>query len=134
MCIFCDIAAGRVPAYTIYEDHNVMAFLDIAQVTRGHTLVIPKQHCEHILLCDTDLMVDVMRVAQRISQNLVELTQCKGIHLLTNVNEAAGQTVHHFHVHLIPRYDDNDAFKIEFKESKQQDLKKLTEFLYMEEL
>lgn len=134
MCIFCDIVSGRVPVHKVYEDSIALAFLDIAQVTKGHTLVIPKEHCAHMLICDEETTLEVMRVARRVAQNILEMTQAGGIHILTNVHEIAGQTVPHFHVHLIPRYDENDAVQIEFKESEPQNLKALAKLLYLEDL
>lgn len=134
MCIFCDIVAGKVPVHKVYEDSITLAFLDIAQVTKGHTLVIPKEHSAHMLICDEETALEVMRVARRVAQNILEMTQAGGIHILSNVHEAAGQTVPHFHVHLIPRYDESDAIQIEFKESKSQNLKSLAELLYLDEL
>ncbi len=132
MCIFCEIIAGKVPVHKVYEDSIVLAFLDIAQVTKGHTLVIPKEHSLHMLTCEDDIMLEVMRVAKRVGQNILEMTDAKGLNVLSNVHEIAGQTVSHFHVHLIPRYDENDAINIEFKESQPQNLKSLAELLYLD--
>ena len=134
MCIFCDIVSGKIPVHKVYEDSNALAFLDIAQVTKGHTLVITKKHSAHMLLCDEDTTLEVYRVARRIAQNIMEMTDAGGINVLSNVNEVAGQTVNHFHVHLIPRYTENDAFKIEMNESEPQNLKALAELLYLDSL
>lgn len=134
MCIFCEIIAGKVPVHKVYEDSVVLAFLDITQVTKGHTLVVPKEHSLNMLVCNDNFMLEVMRVAKRVGQNIMETMNAKGMNVLTNVNEIAGQTVSHFHVHLIPRYDENDAIQIEFKESEPQNLKALAELLYLEDL
>lgn len=125
MCIFCDIAAGKIPAYKLYEDDQIMAFLDISQVTKGHTLIIPKAHYENFLDCDPQLLNAIMSLAQRLGNHLMNQTGAKGMHVLSNIHEAAGQSVLHFHVHLIPRYDDNDACLIEFQPSQPQDLSQL---------
>ena len=101
MCIFCDIIEGKIPSATIYEDDKVKAFLDISQVTKGHTLVVPKKHFDNFLECETG---------------------AKGMNILTNVHEVAGQSVMHCHIHLIPRYSEQDALKLEFQESEKQDL------------
>ena len=77
-------------------------------------------------------MLEVMRVAKRVGQNILEMTDAKGLNVLSNIHEIAGQTVPHFHVHLIPRYDENDAINIEFKESQPQNLKALAELLYLD--
>lgn len=125
MCIFCKIIQGEIPNYTVYEDDKVLAFLDIAQVTKGHTLVIPKTHYENFLVCDDEILSHLMKVTQNLAKHIVEKTQAKGVNILSNVNEQAGQTVPHFHVHIIPRYDEHDACIIDFKQSEPQDLQTL---------
>lgn len=129
MCIFCDIIAGKIPSYTIYEDDDVIGIFDISQVTKGHTLVIPKKHVDNFLMCDEDTLCKVMKVARSLGDHIMKQTGANGMNILSNVNEAAGQTVTHFHVHLIPRYDQNDACVIEFKDSEKQDLAALKEQL-----
>lgn len=129
MCIFCDIVEGKIPSYKLYEDEDVLAFLDISQVTKGHTLIIPKKHSDDFITCEEVDMIKVMKVAHRLSAHLMDKTKAKGMHLLSNAHEAAGQSVPHFHVHLIPRYDDADACVIQFQESAPQDLAKLAEEL-----
>lgn len=131
MCIFCDIVEGKIPSYKVYEDEDVLAFLDISQVTKGHTLVIPKKHSDDFTQCEENDMIKVMQAAQTISQHLMMSTNAKGMHVLSNVHEAAGQSVKHFHVHLIPRYDKHDACVIEFQESEAQDLAALQQALMM---
>ncbi len=114
-CIFCKIIKGEIPCHKVYEDDEVIAILDISQVTRGHTLVIPKEHYDNFLSTPKDLMHKVMDVAQRLGQVQITLLGAKGVNILTNINEAAGQTVKHFHVHVIPRYIANEGFQLEFK-------------------
>ncbi len=116
-CIFCKIAQGIVPSNVVYEDDDVIAFLDISQVTQGHTLVIPKKHTQNFLTAEKDIMHKVMDVAQRIGQAQISILGAKGVNILTNVNKEAGQSVYHFHVHVIPRYIADDGFKIEMKEN-----------------
>ena len=116
-CLFCKIGQGIIPSSKIYEDDDVIAFLDISQTTVGHTLVIPKAHYDNFLAVDHDVMHKVMDVAQKIGQAQIEMLGAKGVNILTNVNEAAGQRIHHFHVHVIPRYVATDGFKIEMKEN-----------------
>ncbi len=129
MCIFCDIVEGKIPSCTIYEDDSVKAFLDISQVTKGHTLVIPKAHFNNFIECDGETMKHVMEVAQMLSQHLCNQLHAKGMNVLSNINEVAGQSVNHFHVHLIPRYGENDACEIKFNESEKQDLDTLCALL-----
>ena len=102
--VFCKIIDGEIPSSRVYEDDDVIAILDISQTTRGHTLVIPKKHYDSFLSCPADTMKKVMMVAQRIGQAEVSILGAKGVNILTNCGEAAGQTVPHFHVHVIPRY------------------------------
>ena len=117
-CIFCKIVKGEIPCYKIYEDDDVLAFLDISQTTLGHTLVISKQHFPNLLYVPKDILSKVMGAAQRIAQAQVSSLKAKGVNLINNTNEIAGQTVMHFHVHVIPRYSNEDNLKLEFKSNK----------------
>ena len=116
-CIFCKIADGVIPSYKIYEDDDVLAFLDVNPVTYGHTLVISKEHYETALSAPKEIFHKAMDVAPRIGQVQIKQLGAKGVNILTNCYEAAGQTVRHFHVHVIPRYESTDGFKLEFKTS-----------------
>ena len=102
--IFCKIIDGDIPSTRVYEDDDVLAILDISQTTRGHTLVMPKKHYESLLDCPKETLTKVMLIAQRIGQAEVSILGAKGVNILANCGEAAGQTVMHFHVHVIPRY------------------------------
>lgn len=113
--VFCKIVDGEIPCYKLYEDNDVLAFLDISQVSKGHTLVISKKHYDSFLSIPQEEMHKVMDVAQRIGQVSVKYLGAKGVNILTNCYEAAGQTVMHFHVHVIPRYDGNEGFILEMK-------------------
>ena len=129
MCIFCSIVNGEIPSSRIYEDDTVIAILDISQVTKGHTLVIPKQHTESFMSCDAELMKYVMEIAQMLSVRIMERTHAAGMNILSNINEAAGQSVMHFHVHLIPRYSEQDACVIRVDESAPVDLDEVAALL-----
>lgn len=118
-CIFCKIAKGEIPSHKVYEDDDVLAFLDISQVTPGHTLVISKKHFDNFLSAEKDIMHKVMDVAQRIGQAQISILGAKGVNVLTNVNKEAGQSVFHFHVHVIPRYIRDEGFRIEMKENNK---------------
>lgn len=113
-CIFCKIAAKEIPGKVVYEDDTCIAFLDLSQTTNGHTLVIPKEHYDSFLEADPEVMAHCMKVAQKLANKIVENMHAKGYNILTNAKEVAGQTVHHFHIHIIPRYEENDPIKIEF--------------------
>lgn len=128
-CIFCRITAHDIPSSVIYEDEKVMAFLDLSQVTKGHTLVVPKKHYENILECDPETLSHMIQVTQMLAKRIMERCHAKGVNILNNCNEVAGQSVMHLHFHIIPRYDDKDAIKIEFGESEKQDLDELAVLL-----
>lgn len=120
-CIFCKIVKGIIPSHKIYEDDDVIAFLDISQTTKGHTLVISKEHYDNFLCVPQEVMHKVMDVAQRIGQAHIMMLGAKGVNILTNVNKEAGQSVFHFHVHVIPRYDIKEGFKLEMKDNSKQE-------------
>lgn len=113
-CIFCKIINGEIPCYKIYEDEIVLAFLDISQASKGHTLVVPKKHYANMLECDEEVLAHLYKVANRLGNLITNRLGALGMNILTNVNEVAGQTVKHFHVHLLPRYNEEDGVKIDF--------------------
>ena len=102
--IFNKIIKKEIPAKIIYEDDDVLAFLDLSQNTKGHTLVIPKEETKSLLTASPDIVSKVFVVAQKIAKDLVDIFEADGVNLLTNAGEIAGQSVFHFHVHVIPRY------------------------------
>lgn len=103
-CLFCRIIAGDVPALRVYEDDQVIAFLDIFPVQPGHTLVVPKAHHKTCMEMPDALMGDWMRAVKRVAQGLEESLSCDGINLLQNNHAAAGQVIPHVHMHVIPRW------------------------------
>lgn len=117
--IFCKIIKGEIPCHKLYEDEDVIAFLDISQVTKGHALVLPKKHYDNFLAIPQDEMHKVMDVAQKIGQVQIKLLGAKGVNILTNCYEEAGQTVPHFHVHVIPRYSKDEGFKLEMVDNSK---------------
>lgn len=117
--IFCKIIDGEIPCYKLYEDEDVLAFLDISQVTKGHALVISKKHYDNFLATPQDVMHKVMDVAQRIGQVEISMLGAKGVNILTNCYEGAGQSVRHFHVHVIPRYGKEEGISIEMKDNSK---------------
>ncbi len=102
-CIFCGIAAGNIPGMKVYEDEETMAFMDIAKDVDGHIVVIPKAHCKNILDCSADTLRAVMQTVKKVSVHLTERCGYDGVNLLNASDESAGQSVPHFHIHLIPR-------------------------------
>ena len=120
-CIFCKIVRREIPASIIYEDEFVLAFLDNSPATLGHTLVIPKIHHETFLSTPQSLMHQVMEVAQRIGQVQMKVLHANGVNILINNYPLAGQSVMHYHVHVIPRYD-KDGLQIEMATHLKGDL------------
>ncbi|MDO4193702.1 MAG: HIT family protein [Erysipelotrichaceae bacterium] len=122
MCVFCEIIAGNIPSSKVYEDDEVLAILDLSQVTRGHTLVMPKKHYANILEADEETTAACMKVVSRLSRQIVKNTGAVGLNVLNNCGAIAGQSVDHLHFHIIPRYSENDAVSFAFHESEKQDL------------
>jgi len=112
-CIFCKIIAQEIPGHVLYEDNDVLVFLDISQTTKGHTLVIPKVHRKDVFEMEAQEMEKVFSVVPRIARALKATFNCSGINIINNNGEVAGQTVFHYHIHLIPRYLD-DRFRVLF--------------------
>ena len=117
MCIFCKIINNEIPSKKVYEDDDVLAILDLAQVTKGHTLVMPKKHFDSFLDVDKETLDKVINVTQDLSKKLEKELDAKGFNILSNVNEVSGQSVDHLHFHIIPRYSKDDAIVIENRES-----------------
>ena len=114
-CIFCQIVTGQIPSSKVYEDEEVLAFLDITQVTKGHTLVIPKKHYRNMLEMDAEAASSLFARVPKIAKQLQEKLGSSGINIINNNEEAAGQTVFHTHVHLLPRFDATDGLKLTFE-------------------
>lgn len=119
-CIFCKIISGSIPCAKVYEDEHVFAFLDISQATKGHTLVIPKTHRQDVFELEAELAAQLFSVVPKLASAIKEEYGAVGFNLANNNGEAAGQTVFHFHLHLLPRYGQQDGFTSSFR-SHQQD-------------
>ena len=115
-CIFCKIIKGKIPSYKIYEDEYTYAFLDIASDVEGHTLVVPKKHCVNILDCDKEILTHVYAVVQKIANHYVNNCGYEGINTLNANGKAAQQSVFHYHVHIIPRKEDDNIDAWPFKD------------------
>lgn len=111
-CIFCLIANGQIPSNTVYEDKDFRAILDLSPAQKGHTLLLPKEHYANLFELPGDLAARVLPVAKRIAAAVKEATGADGVNLVQNNGEAAGQTVNHFHLHIIPRFDGDDALPL----------------------
>lgn len=104
-CIFCKIANGEIPSRTLYEDDTFKVFLDLQPATKGHALIVPKGHYANLYELPEDVAEKVLPLAKQMVAKVTEKLHCDGYNLVQNNGECAGQTVHHFHMHLIPRYE-----------------------------
>ena len=108
MCVFCKIVNKEIPATIVYEDDLSIAILDINPLTKGHTLVMPKEHYEDLLDCPKELLKHLIEVSQIVANKIINDNDAKGINLVQNSKVEAGQEVFHLHFHLIPRYHENE--------------------------
>ncbi len=126
-CIFCKIANGEIPSKTIYEDDEFRVILDLSPATKGHALIISKDHYSNLFDLPDSIAGKVLKIAKKIAILLTEKLQCSGINIVQNNGEVAGQTVFHFHMHLIPRYiDDNQQIgwkDIKISQEELEDIK-----------
>jgi histidine triad (HIT) family protein len=106
-CIFCKILAGELPGTIVAEDERTITFMDINPATRGHALVIPREHTQDLLSIDPDELAACARAVQTYAQRVQDVLQPDGINVLNSCGAAAWQTVFHFHLHVIPRYEDD---------------------------
>ena len=118
-CIFCKIVRGEIPCYKIYENKDVLAFLDIENDVPGHTLIIPKKHLTDLDSCDEKTYQKVLSTAKKLTKHFLCLG-FDGVNLVSNCKEASGQIVQHFHIHLFPRKT-NDEAKLTMQPAKQKE-------------
>ncbi len=104
-CIFCKIANGEIPSKTIYEDDDFRVILDLGPATRGHALILPKNHYANLFELPEDVAAAAIKVAKKVGAQMKERLHCDGLNIVQNNGECAGQTVFHFHMHIIPRYE-----------------------------
>ncbi|UPM53498.1 HIT family protein [Gottfriedia acidiceleris] len=119
-CIFCKIVEGSIPASKVYEDDDILAFLDLSQVTKGHTLVIPKDHVENIFEMSEETASTYFRKVPQIANAMKETFNVQGVNILNNSGEVSGQTVFHYHMHILPRYGNNDGFDVKWHSNQNQ--------------
>ncbi len=103
-CIFCKLANGDIPTNSIYEDDDFNVILDASPATKGHALILPKQHYANIYEIDPEVLSKAALLAQKVIKHETSVLKCDGYNIVQNNGETAGQTVFHFHMHLIPRY------------------------------
>jgi len=108
-CIFCKLANGDIPTATVYEDEYLRAIMDAAPANKGHIIILPKSHAANIYELEDEYVSRAFVLAKKLAVALKKLTGCDGVNILQNNGEAAGQTVFHFHVHVIPRFKDDDC-------------------------
>lgn len=104
-CIFCKIANGEIPAATLYEDENFRVILDLGPASKGHALLLPKSHAANIYELSDEMAAKAMILAKKMATAMTAALKCDGFNIVQNNGECAGQTVFHFHMHLIPRYE-----------------------------
>ena len=111
-CIFCKIINGEIPSHVLYEDEQFKVILDVNPATKVHALILPKEHYANLYELPEETAADAMKLAQRMMRKMTEKLDCDGFNIVQNNGEAAGQTVFHFHMHLIPRYkNDGEILK-----------------------
>ena len=106
-CIFCKLAGGVIPTNSIYEDDDFKVILDAAPATKGHALILPKQHADNLYELPDETCSKVMVLAKKLATDMTKKLNCPGFNIVQNNGTVAGQTVMHYHLHLIPRYEDD---------------------------
>jgi Diadenosine tetraphosphate (Ap4A) hydrolase and other HIT family hydrolases len=125
-CIFCKIAHGDIPSKVLYEDNEFKVILDLGPATKGHALILPKNHYHDLYELPDEEAAKVMLLAKKMAIHMTEKLKCDGFNLVQNNGEAAGQTVFHFHLHLIPRYkEDGQTLGWKALEPSQEELEKI---------
>lgn len=129
-CIFCKLANGVFATNSIYEDDDFNVILDAGPATKGHALILPKEHYANLYEIPEDTLASAARLAKKLATHMTDVLGCDGFNLVQNNGEAAGQSVFHFHLHLIPRYkDDNQHILWEPREADDNQQKELCEKL-----
>lgn len=129
-CIFCKLANGIIPTNSIYEDEDFNVILDAAPATKGHALILPKEHADNLCQLPEETAAKVLVLAKKLATSMTEKLGCDGFNVVQNNGTVAGQTVFHFHMHLIPRYND-DGQKIAWapQNVEAEELKNIKDFL-----
>lgn len=125
-CIFCKIANGEIPSKTLFEDDEFRVILDLGPAAKGHALILPKDHCANLYELPEETASKVMLLAKKMAVQMTDKLKCDGFNLVQNNGEVAGQTVFHFHMHLIPRYkNDNQSIGWKPGEPSQEELEEI---------
>lgn len=119
-CIFCKIANGEIPSSTLYEDDDFRVFLDLAPASKGHALIVPKEHFDNLYELPDETASKALVLAKKMITKMTKALECDGFNVVQNNNECAGQTVFHFHMHLIPRHN-GDEVGIAWKQGENTD-------------
>lgn len=119
-CIFCKIANGEIPSATLYEDNEFRVILDVGPASKGHALILPKKHAADLYELEDETASKVLVLAKKMASKMADTLGCDGLNLVQNNGETAGQTVFHFHLHIIPRYK-NDNVKVGWKPGRLTD-------------
>lgn len=117
MCIFCKIIQKEIPSFVVYENDYVLCFLDINASTKGHTLIVPKKHATNIFDLPEEDLIEISKAVKVVTNLLKENLHVENVNLINNSGTLAGQTVMHFHLHVIPRYE-NDGIEIAPKQTE----------------
>lgn len=134
-CIFCKIANGEIPTNTIYEDEMFRVILDANPATKGHALIIPKEHYANLFEIDDHVAAEAIKLAKKMAIHMKKVLKCDGFNILQNNGEIAGQTVFHFHMHLIPRYQNaknNDILNYVQEEFTEEEMKAIADLLKLQ--
>ena len=126
-CIFCKIANGEIPCSKIYETDKLIAFLDIAPVNKGHTLVIPKEHYKDLIDVPDPLIAEITKAAKKVAKAAVKAVGAEGFNIGQNNGKAAGQIVMHFHLHVIPRFENDGLVPWPQKKYEEGEMDKVAE-------
>jgi histidine triad (HIT) family protein len=129
-CVFCAIAAGEIPSFKVYEDELVLAYLDINPFSKGHTLVIPKEHSTGLLDTSDETLSALISRVRKVAAHLKSALPCDGFNILQNNGEAAGQTVMHIHFHIVPRYG-KEEIRFTSRKGDMEELKALADRIRM---
>lgn len=129
-CIFCKLANGEIPTNSIYEDESFNVILDMGPATKGHALILPKEHADNLFELPDETAGKAMILAKKIATRMKDVLKCDGLNIVQNNGETAGQTVMHYHLHVIPRYkDDNQHILWNPTEPSAEELKEICEQL-----
>ena len=134
-CIFCKIANGGIPSATLYEDEDFRVILDLGPATRGHALILPKEHYANVIALPEEVTAKAFILAKKMAAKMMEVLHCDGVNVVQNNGEAAGQTVFHFHMHLIPRYlnaKNNDILNWSHETFSPEEMAEIRDSLKME--